>query len=66
MSSVIKKPRIIAYVKTGADQLCNNCTTDQRLYFRYKASTIPPLRILKFQASSILLYWPGCVGNPKD
>ena len=30
-----------------ADQLCSNCTADQRLCFRYTDSTIPPLLILK-------------------
>ena len=43
----------------GADQLCSNCTADQRLCFRYTDNIYP-----KFQASSIivLLYGPVCVG----
>ena len=34
----------------GADQLCSNCTADQRLCFRYTDSTISPL--VKFKISS--------------
>ena len=38
----------------GADQLCSNCTADQRLCFRYTNSTITLL--LKSEISSI---WPA-------
>ena len=64
------------HVKTGflhmrkqrvkdADQLCSNCTADQRLCFHYTDSTIPVFfPNPKFQASSHLLwlYSPVCVG----
>ena len=31
--------------KKGADQLCSNCTADQRLYFHYMDSTISPITV---------------------
>ena len=40
----------------GADQLCINCTADQRLCFRYSDSTIPILvksEILNFYTSLV-------------
>ena len=37
-----------------ADQLCSNCTADQRLCFRHKDTTIPLLLMSKF--SRFLLY----------
>ena len=44
-------PHVSYYEKTdfylcrskGADQMCSNCTSDQRLYFPYRDSTIPLL-----------------------
>ena len=38
----------------GADQLCSNCTADQRLCFRFSSSPIPFLLKCEIQASSIL------------
>ena len=52
----------------GADQLCSNCTADQRLCFHYSDSTISLLLLFylnpNFQAASFLLrqYRPVCVG----
>ena len=37
----MRNPAVCKCENKGADQLCNNCTADQRLYFRYTASTIP-------------------------
>ena len=39
-----------------ADQLCSNCTADQRPYFRYSDSTIPPLLL-----SKISIFYPASV-----
>ena len=51
LSRAIRKPDF-AYVKTkAADQLCGNCTTDQRLRFCYIESTISEL--LKYEISSL-------------
>ena len=45
MSCCIRKPTICICENNGADQLCSNCTADQRLCFRYTDSTIPiPLK----------------------
>ena len=38
------------YGKKGADQLCSNCTADQRFYFRYSNSAIFFLLNPQFQA----------------
>ena len=38
----------------GADQLCSDCTADQRLCFRYTDSTIPSLLVPKLRESSFL------------
>ena len=40
----------------GADQMCSNCTADQRICFRYTTSTIPLLlqsEISSFKPSSV-------------
>ena len=39
----------------GTNELCSNCTADQRFCFHYTDSTIPPLLISKIQDSSFLL-----------
>ena len=46
----------------GADQLCSDCTADQRLCFRYIVQSFP-FSNTKFQASSLSprLYSPVCV-----
>ena len=46
----MRKPDFRLCENKAADQLCSNCTADQRLCFRYKDSTIPLL--LKFEISS--------------
>ena len=43
MSHRIRNPTICIGENKGADQLCSNCTADQRLCFRYMDSTIPLL-----------------------
>ena len=60
----MRKPGFGICENKGADQLCGNRTTDQRLCFHYTDSVIPLLPISEFQASSHLLwqYSPVCVG----
>ena len=56
MSCIMRKLEFCLGKNKDADQLCSNCTADQRLCFRYNDSTIPPLfksEILRFQPSSI-------------
>ena len=48
MSRAVRKPDSSLCENKGADQLCSNCTADQRLYFRYRDSTIPLLLKSKF------------------
>ena len=43
MSHDAKKPAFCLCENKEADQLCSNCTADQRLCFRYSDSTIPLL-----------------------
>ena len=52
LSLRMKKPSICVRETKDADQLCSNCTADQRLCFRYsdRLSTIPLL--LKSEISS--------------
>ena len=50
MSLRMGKPTICIGENKGADQLCSNCTADQRLCFRYSDSTIPPLLIPKISS----------------
>ena len=50
------KPTICIGENKDADQLRGNREADQRLYFRYSDSTIPPLgksKILSFQPASV-------------
>ena len=51
MSHDIRKPTKCLGENKGADQLCNNCTADQRLCFRYTVITTPLL--LKSKISSL-------------
>ena len=53
----MRKPEFCICENKGADQVCSNCTADQRLCFRYTDSIIPLLLIAKI--SSIL---PASVG----
>ena len=46
------KPTTCICANKDEDQLCSNCTADQRLCFRHTDSTIHPLH---FQASSLPL-----------
>ena len=39
----MRKPEFCLCENKGADQLCSNCTADQRLCFRYTDSAIPLL-----------------------
>ena len=43
MSRLMGKPTICIGENKDADQLCGNREAEQRLYFRYWDSTIPPL-----------------------
>ena len=47
----MRKPDICLSENKGADQLCSNCTADQRLCFRYSDSTIPLLLKSKISSS---------------
>ena len=53
MSLVTRKSDFCLCENKSADQLCSNCTADQRLCFRYTDCTIPLLVIAKI--SSV---WP--------
>ena len=67
MSRVVRKPDFCICENKAADQLRGNRDADQRLCFRYIASTVQFLYFLytKFQASSHLLwlYSSVCVGT---
>ena len=61
----MRKPDFCLCKNKDADQLCSNCTADQRLCFRYSDSTIPLLplpKISRFQHFSETIQ----VGNPED
>ena len=64
MSLFMRKQDFYLCKIKGEDQLCSNCTADQRLCFRLTDSTIPLLLIPKFQDSSFLLgvYRPVSIG----
>ena len=72
MSLVMSKPAFCICENKGADQLCGNRTTDQRLCFCYTDSTTPLL--FKIRNSKPLAIFCGCtarfvwdlVGNPED
>ena len=52
----MRKPTICIGENKAADQLCSNCTADQRLCFRYMDSTISLLlksEILSFSPASV-------------
>ena len=55
--------------KDADQQVCSNCTADQRLCFRYKDSTIPPLLNptppppQKKIIIKILALFCGCIGR---
>ena len=56
MSCIMRKLEFCLGKNKDADQLCSNCTADQRLCFRYNDSTIPLLlksKISSFQPSSV-------------
>ena len=55
MSRAMRKPDFCLCENKGADQLCSNCTADQRLCFRYSDSTTLFFVNPNFQASSLLL-----------
>ena len=71
MSLVMRKPGFCICENKDANHLRGNRETDQRLCFRYRASTIPPLP--KPEISSLAIFC-GCtawfvsdlVGNPED
>ena len=53
LSHPIRKPTICLCENKDADQLCSNCTADQRLCFHYTDNTIPLL--LKSEISCFCL-----------
>ena len=66
----IRNPIICINENKGTDQLCNNCTAYQRLYFRSLDSTKP--LFAKSKITKVLTIFCGCiawfvshmVGNP--
>ena len=50
MSHIIRKPDFCLCENKDTDQLRSNCEADQRLYFRYSYSTIPPLLVPKISS----------------
>ena len=62
MSCCIRKPTICMCKTKGSDQLCSNCTADQRLCFSYIDSTIPFLLLSKISSLLSCLYMLLCVG----
>ena len=57
MSHRTRQPAICICKNKEADQLCSNCTADQRLCFRYTDSTIPFLskcKVTSLCPSSVL------------
>ena len=66
----LRKPDFCICENKDADQLCSNCTADQRICFRYMDKTIPCLRLSKissFKLSSDCTGWFALelVGNPE-
>ena len=69
----MRKPDFCLCKNNGADQLCSNCTADQRLCLHYLDSTVP-LLLLKIRNFKLLTFFcdftgrfvPDLVGNPKD
>ena len=61
MSPVMRKNNFCIWENIATDQLCSNCTADQRLCFRYRYSTIPLLpksEISSLKPSSVVVQ-PG-------
>ena len=61
LSLVIRKPSFCICENKDADHLCGNREADQRLFFRYIASTIrllPKSEISSLQSSSVVVQ-PG-------
>ena len=52
MSRVMRKPAFALCENKGADQLCSNCTADQRLCFRYNDNIVSLL-----SKSEIWSFW---------
>ena len=61
LSRIMRKPDICLCENKAADQLCSNCTADQRLCFRYSDSTTPLLLIAKLSS-----LWPASVTVKAD
>ena len=57
------KPDFRLCENKGADQLCNNCTADQRLCFRYMDSTIPLLLLSELGNLKLLAFLYSCTGR---
>ena len=64
----MRKPDFCHGKNKGADQLCSDCTTDQRLCFCYMDSTIPLLPKLEISnfCSCPGGFVPDLVGNPDE
>ena len=67
-----KPPAFCICENKGADQLCSNCTADQRLCFCYIDSTTPStsyirnFKPLAFFCSCTACFVSGLVRNPED
>ena len=62
----MRKPTTCIGKNKAGDQLCSNCTADQRLCFRCTDSTILLLKakISSFQHASVAWFLSDMVGNP--
>ena len=66
----MRKPDFCLCEKKDADQLCSNCTADQRLCFRYTDNTTLSSKIRNFKRLAFFcdctgLFVTDLVGNPK-
>ena len=61
MSRIVRKRDFCLCENKGADQLCSNCTADQRLCFRYKDRTI--FFSTYVQNFKLLTFFWNCTGQ---
>ena len=66
----MRKPDFCMYENKASDQLCSNCTADQRLCFRLMDSAIPHLpkseMLLEIFSSCKGRFVSDTVGTPED
>ena len=72
MSHIMRKPDFCLCKKKGADELCSNCTADQRLCFLYtdskisSSSSIQNFKLLAIFCNCTDRFVSDLVGNPLD